>query len=91
MEPDRGYKASRAVIFDEDGELRSLQDVEDEIIRLALMRYENDRSEVARRLRVGRATLYRSIERLSIPKRNRRGPALGASGCKRDGPSGQDL
>jgi DNA-binding NtrC family response regulator len=88
MEPDRGYRASRTVIFDDDGELRSLQDIEDQIIRLALMRYENDRSEVARRLRVGRATLYRSIERLSIPKRSRRGPVQGASGRERDWPSG---
>ena len=73
MEPDHGYGASRIVIFDDDGELKSLQEIEDQIIRLALLRYENDRSEVARRLRVGRATLYRSIERLSIPKRTTHG------------------
>ncbi|MCB1491399.1 MAG: sigma-54-dependent Fis family transcriptional regulator, partial [Rhodobiaceae bacterium] len=44
-----------------DGHVRTLQDIEQDAIRLALDRYNGRMSEVARRLGIGRSTLYRKI------------------------------
>ncbi len=45
----------------EDGHIRALDAIEEEVIRLALERYNGKMSEVARRLGIGRSTLYRKI------------------------------
>ncbi len=45
-----------------DGEVRPLEDIEGEAIRFARMYYRGHMSEVARRLKIGRSTLYRKIE-----------------------------
>ncbi|KQT54445.1 Fis family transcriptional regulator [Aureimonas sp. Leaf454] len=47
--------------FDEAGDIRSIDAVEAELIRLALQRYQGRMSEVARRLGIGRSTLYRKL------------------------------
>ena len=52
-----------------NGEVRSLEEVEGEMIRLALRRYRGRMSEVARRLGIGRSTLYRKVESLGIDVR----------------------
>jgi DNA-binding NtrC family response regulator len=49
-----------------DGHLRSLDDVEAEMIRLAIDRYAGHMSEVARRLGIGRSTLYRKVRDLGL-------------------------
>jgi DNA-binding NtrC family response regulator len=41
------------------GHMRRLDDIESEMIRLAIARYDGHMSEVARRLGIGRSTLYR--------------------------------
>lgn len=46
---------------DENNEIRSLQSVEKDMISLALKKYNGRMSEVARRLGVGRSTLYRKV------------------------------
>ncbi len=43
------------------GHMRSLQDIEADILRLAIAHYNGQLSEVARRLGIGRSTLYRKI------------------------------
>lgn len=49
-----------------DGHLRSLDDVEGEMIRMAIDRYAGHMSEVARRLGIGRSTLYRKVRELGL-------------------------
>ena len=49
-----------------DGELRPLGDIEADVIRLAINHYGGRMSEVARRLRIGRSTLYRKLAELGI-------------------------
>lgn len=46
---------------DETGNIKRLQDVEEEVIRYALERYSGHMSDVARHLGIGRSTLYRKI------------------------------
>ncbi len=48
-------------IFDRDGHLRSLQEIEKDLIQLAIETYDGKMSEVARRLGMGRSTLYRKL------------------------------
>jgi DNA-binding NtrC family response regulator len=47
------------------GEVRPLEEMENEIIRFAISHYRGQMSEVARRLRIGRSTLYRKLEETS--------------------------
>jgi DNA-binding NtrC family response regulator len=44
------------------GEVRPLEDMEHEIIRFAIAHYRGQMSEVARRLKIGRSTLYRKLD-----------------------------
>ncbi|MGY3693114.1 DNA-binding NtrC family response regulator [Bradyrhizobium sp. USDA 3240] len=44
------------------GEMRPLEDLENEIIRFAISHYRGQMSEVARRLKIGRSTLYRKLD-----------------------------
>jgi DNA-binding NtrC family response regulator len=46
----------------EDGEVRPLEEMEAEAIRFAISHYRGQMSEVARRLKIGRSTLYRKLE-----------------------------
>ena len=48
-------------IFDREGHLRSLQEIEKDLIELAIETYEGKMSEIARRLGMGRSTLYRKL------------------------------
>lgn len=49
-----------------NGSLRPLQEIEDDMIRLALERHNGQMSEVARRLGIGRSTLYRKVRDLGL-------------------------
>jgi DNA-binding NtrC family response regulator len=51
-------------LLDAAGEVRPLEEVEAELIRFAIDHYRGQMSEVARRLRIGRSTLYRKLENL---------------------------
>ena len=44
------------------GEIRPLEELESEIIRFAISHYRGQMSEVARRLKIGRSTLYRKLD-----------------------------
>ncbi len=44
------------------GEIRPLEEMETEIIRFAISHYRGQMSEVARRLKIGRSTLYRKLD-----------------------------
>jgi DNA-binding NtrC family response regulator len=47
---------------DPAGHMRRLEDLESEVIRMAIARYDGHMSEVARRLGIGRSTLYRKLK-----------------------------
>jgi DNA-binding NtrC family response regulator len=51
---------------DASGHLRKLEELEGEIIRMAIERYRGRMSEVARRLGIGRSTLYRKLKDLGL-------------------------
>ena len=44
------------------GDVRPLEEMESEIIRFAIAHYRGQMSEVARRLKIGRSTLYRKLD-----------------------------
>lgn len=51
---------------DEAGHIRKFEEMESEIIRMAIARYEGHMSEVARRLGIGRSTLYRKLKEFGL-------------------------
>jgi DNA-binding NtrC family response regulator len=53
-------------LFEANGHLRSLSDIEADVIRLAIGHYRGRMTEVARRLGIGRSTLYRKLAELGI-------------------------
>jgi DNA-binding NtrC family response regulator len=57
-------------LVDEAGHTRPLEEVEADAIRFALSHYHNQMSEVARRLRIGRSTLYRKLDGLGLAVAN---------------------
>jgi DNA-binding NtrC family response regulator len=57
------------------GEVRPLEEMETEIIRFAISHYRGQMSEVARRLKIGRSTLYRKLDEAAAND-----PSAGAAG-----------
>ncbi|MCX7676861.1 MAG: sigma-54 dependent transcriptional regulator [Alteraurantiacibacter sp.] len=53
-------------IYTADGNLRPLEEIEADVIRLAIGHYRGRMTEVARRLGIGRSTLYRKLTDLGI-------------------------
>jgi len=53
-------------LYGPDGHLRPLEAIEADVIRLAIGHYHGRMSEVARRLGIGRSTLYRKLAELGI-------------------------
>ena len=54
------------MLYTSDGNLRPLEDIEADVIRLAIGHYRGRMTEVARRLGIGRSTLYRKLGDLGI-------------------------
>ena len=48
------------------GDVRPLADIEAEVIRFAIAHYRGQMSEVARKLQIGRSTLYRKLDDLGV-------------------------
>jgi DNA-binding NtrC family response regulator len=53
-------------LIDASGQVRPLEELEADVIRFAIARYRGQMSEVARRLRIGRSTLYRKLDDLGL-------------------------
>ncbi|MEM9839249.1 MAG: sigma-54 dependent transcriptional regulator, partial [Pseudomonadota bacterium] len=53
-------------VFDGEGHLRSLHQIERDLIAAAIEMYRGQMSEVARRLGIGRSTLYRKVQEQGI-------------------------
>jgi DNA-binding NtrC family response regulator len=74
VSPDIGKVSSDAAmagapqvnLYHQDGHLRALEEIEADVIRLAIGHYRGRMTEVARRLGIGRSTLYRKLGELGI-------------------------
>ena len=68
----RGTEASDKAIssVNQAGDVRRLADVEEELIRFALKFYRGQMSQVARKLGIGRSTLYRKLKDYGIDPDN---------------------
>jgi len=63
----RGFGYEPAVaLLDGSGHVRALAEIEAEAIRFAISHYRGQMSEVARRLHIGRSTLYRKLDSLGL-------------------------
>ena len=49
-------------LLDENGDVRRMEDMEAELIRFSLAHYRGQMSEMARKLGIGRSTLYRKMK-----------------------------
>jgi DNA-binding NtrC family response regulator len=58
--------ADALALLDASGEVRPLEELEAELIRYAIAHYRGQMSEVARRLQIGRSTLYRKLDALGL-------------------------
>jgi DNA-binding NtrC family response regulator len=68
--PARSRPHGLLPVFDAEGHIRALEDIESEVIRFAINHYRGQMSEVARRLHIGRSTLYRKLENLGLGGEN---------------------
>jgi DNA-binding NtrC family response regulator len=62
----RAARYGLARLLDERGEMRPFEALEEEVIRFAVGHYRGHMSEVARRLGIGRSTLYRKLKDYGI-------------------------
>jgi DNA-binding NtrC family response regulator len=53
-------------LLDAAGDVRPLEELERDVIRFAISHYRGQMSQVARRLQIGRSTLYRKLEGLGL-------------------------
>jgi DNA-binding NtrC family response regulator len=58
--------AGSLALLDAHGDVRPLEEIENEALRFAITHYRGQMSEVARRLRIGRSTLYRKLKDLGF-------------------------
>lgn len=59
-------ESAGVLLYTDDGNLRPLEEIEADVIRLAIGHYRGRMTEVARRLGIGRSTLYRKLSDLGI-------------------------
>jgi len=64
--------SSPVAIKDKDGELRSLTQIERDLLQYAIEFYDGHMSEVSRRLGIGRSTLYRKVREYDLDVRGDR-------------------
>jgi DNA-binding NtrC family response regulator len=65
-EQSNGFGLGTVRLLDACGQLRSLEDIEAEVIRFAVGHCRGQMSDVARKLRIGRSTLYRKLDSLGL-------------------------
>jgi DNA-binding NtrC family response regulator len=72
--------ANALPLLDATGEVRPLEELEAELIRYAITHYRGQMSEVARRLQIGRSTLYRKLEALGLNTERNEADSQGVAG-----------
>jgi DNA-binding NtrC family response regulator len=65
-----GTVGDRLLLTGQDGHVRPMETLEAEAIRFAIDRYRGRMTEVARRLQIGRSTLYRKLKDLGLDAGN---------------------
>ncbi|MFM9975430.1 MAG: sigma-54-dependent transcriptional regulator [Beijerinckiaceae bacterium] len=63
-------------LIDETGDMRKLEEIEREAIRFAITHYRGQMSKVARKLSIGRSTLYRKLKELGLEEGLEQGGAM---------------
>ncbi|MEL6818003.1 MAG: sigma-54 dependent transcriptional regulator [Pseudomonadota bacterium] len=66
QETPQPIEREEKLAWNDRGDIRSLADIEERVIRLAIDKYNGRMSEVARRLEIGRSTLYRKLKDYEI-------------------------
>ncbi|MEC9369313.1 MAG: sigma-54 dependent transcriptional regulator, partial [Pseudomonadota bacterium] len=69
MNGDGGRDSLGIPALTSDGEVRALEAVEADMIRLAFGRYRGHMTEIARKLGIGRSTLYRKMREIGLEAR----------------------
>ncbi|CTQ55111.1 Transcriptional regulatory protein ZraR [Roseibium album] len=73
--PQTGFEQSAPFGFmrnlDQDGHVRTIADMEEELIRTAINHYSGRMTEVAKRLGFGRSTLYRKLKEYGLEDGNK--------------------
>lgn len=69
VRPGEGSAALGIPAITSEGDIRPLDEIEADMIRLALGRYRGHMTEVARRLKIGRSTLYRKMQEYGLEPR----------------------
>jgi DNA-binding NtrC family response regulator len=67
-------------LLDAAGDVRPLEELEAELIRYAITHYRGQMSEVARKLQIGRSTLYRKLEALGLNTERNEADSEGVAG-----------
>lgn len=70
MSPGGSFPENFIVSTDKSGNVRKIADIEEELIRFALRFYRGQMSQVARKLGIGRSTLYRKLKDYGIDPEN---------------------
>jgi DNA-binding NtrC family response regulator len=91
IDPHAGYRMPAAMplhsptggtlaLINSAGDIRPLEEIEADVIRAAVSHYRGQMSEVARKLQIGRSTLYRKLESLGMgsPDANQTEPNVAA-------------
>lgn len=66
---ENGRDALGIPALTEGGDIRSLEDIEADMIRLAIGRYRGHMTEIAKKLGIGRSTLYRKMREFGLEAR----------------------
>lgn len=53
-------------LFDGSGDMRALEDIEKDVLQLAMNHYEGHMSQISRKLGIGRSTLYRKVREYEL-------------------------
>lgn len=69
VRPGDGSSSLGISAISDTGEIRPLDEIEADMIRLALGRYRGHMTEVAKRLKIGRSTLYRKMQEYGLEPR----------------------
>lgn len=69
VRPGDGSTALGIPAVTSEGDIRPLEEIEADMIRLALGRYRGHMTEVAKRLKIGRSTLYRKMQEYGLEPR----------------------
>jgi len=70
LRQDPSTQDSAVSVLDREGHLRTLEDIERDLIEFAITNYSGHMSEVARRLGIGRSTLYRKVREHELDVEN---------------------